>query len=200
MDAIKTLFIATANAHKLGEIRAIFQVPSLHILDMHDIPGLPDVVEDRETFEGNACKKATELAAATGHWTLADDSGLEVDALDGAPGVYSARYAGEPADYAANNAKLLRALDGLDDRRARFRCVIALSDPQGKTRTVDGTCEGRMALTACGGQGFGYDPLFIPEGDTRTFAEMTDEEKHARSHRGRALTNAQTTWHELWGA
>ena len=195
---IDTLFIATGNAHKLVEIRSIFSVPALKLLDMNDYSELPEVVEDQDSFVGNAVKKAVELAKFSGQWTLADDSGLEVDALGGAPGVYSARYAGEHVDYQANNDKLLHELDGVMDRSARFRCVIALSSPGGETKTVDGCCEGRIALSPKGDSGFGYDPLFIPVGELRTFAEMNEQEKNAISHRGVALANADTAWAELF--
>lgn len=196
---IETLFIATGNAHKLVEIRAIFSVPNLKLLDMNDYDELPEVVEDQDSFVGNATKKAVELAAFSGHWTLADDSGLEVDALGGAPGVYSARYAGEDVNYHANNDKLLRELGDVVDRTARFRCVIALCSPDGEIRTVDGCCEGKIALSAQGNSGFGYDPLFIPAGEVRTFAEMTEKEKNSISHRGTALANAHRAWSELFG-
>ncbi len=195
---IETLFIATGNAHKLVEIRAIFSVPNLKLLDMSDYAELPEVEEDQDSFVGNATKKAIELAGFSGEWTLADDSGLEVDALGGAPGVYSARYAGDNVDYKANNDKLLRELAGVVNRTARFRCVVALCSPDGETRTVDGCCEGKIALCQQGDSGFGYDPLFIPKGETRTFAEMSEKEKNSISHRGVALANAHRVWRELF--
>ncbi len=188
------LIIATGNAHKLKEIRAILTLPDLELVGLDAVPGAPEVVEDRDTFEGNAVKKAATLAAFTGKWALADDSGLEVDALDGAPGVYSARYAGEPADYAANNTKLLHELTGVNDRSARFRCVMALCSPEGETHTVEGRCEGYIAEGEKGNGGFGYDPLFVPEGLDTTFAEMSAEAKNAISHRGRALARAAEEW------
>jgi XTP/dITP diphosphohydrolase len=188
------LIIATGNAHKLEEIRAILTVPGLELVGLDAVPGAPEVEEDRETFEGNAIKKAATLAEFTGKWALADDSGLEVDALDGAPGVYSARYAGEPVDYAANNAKLLRELMGVIDRTARFRCVMALCSPDGEAHTVEGRCEGYIAGGEKGESGFGYDPLFVPEGHNTTFAEMPSEAKNAVSHRGRALATAVDEW------
>ena len=193
------LVIATRNKHKLEEIRAILSVPRLEIVSALDFPEVPDVVEDGETFEANAIKKAVALATATGLWALADDSGLEVDALGGAPGVYSARYAGEPASYPANNQKLLKNLAQARNRRARFRCVIALASPSGDVRTVDGRCEGAIAFEERGAGGFGYDPLFIPDGHTRTFAELEPAAKHAISHRGRALRKAQEEWGVLLG-
>jgi XTP/dITP diphosphohydrolase len=190
------LIIATGNLHKLKEIREIFSMPRLELVGLEGVPGAPEVEEDRDTFEGNAIKKAATLAAFSGVWTMADDSGLEVDALGGAPGVYSARYAGEPADYTANNVKLLRELSGVTNRSARFRCVIALCTPAGEVRTVEGRCEGCIATAECGAGGFGYDPLFIPAGHDTTFAEMTAEAKNAISHRGRALALAATEWHD----
>ena len=193
------LVIATRNKHKLEEIREIFHIPGLEVVSAFDFPHVPDVVEDGETFEANAVKKAVSLAGATGLWALADDSGLEVDALGGAPGVYSARYAGEPVSYPANNRKLLDELRNEQNRHARFRCVIALSSPDGKAKTVDGRCEGVIAYEERGKQGFGYDPLFIPEGFTKTFAEMDGESKNAISHRGRALQHAMEAWGEMLG-
>ena len=190
------LLIATRNRHKLEEIRAIFRQPALEAVSTLDFPFVPDVAEDGTTFEENAVKKAVTLARATGLWALADDSGLEVQALGGAPGVRSARYAGEPVDYAANNRKLLAQMAGIGDRRARFRCVIALSSPAGAARTVEGRCEGAIAAAPRGTRGFGYDPVFVAEGETLTFAEMEPDAKNRISHRGRALARAA----EAWGA
>jgi XTP/dITP diphosphohydrolase len=151
---------------------------------------VPDVVEDADTYLGNARLKATAIATAAGAPALADDSGLEVDALDGAPGVHSARFSGPGATYATNVDRLLRDLDGVPDQRrtARFRCVIVVQWPDGREVDVEGVVEGRIAFDRVGAGGFGYDPVFIPdEGDGRTFGEMTRDEKHALSHRGRAL-------------
>lgn len=192
------VLVATRNAHKLEEIRQIFALPGLRLLAADEVPGLPeDVVEDAETFEGNALKKARELCAASGLWTLADDSGLEVHALGNAPGVYSARYAGEPCSYPANNAKLLRELAGVADRRARFRCAIALCAPDGREWTVDGCCTGVILNEPRGANGFGYDPLFVPDGYAQTFAELDGATKNAISHRGAALRRAAEAWREL---
>lgn len=191
------LLIASRNAKKLKEIKSILQVPGLELVSAADVPGAPDVEEDGTTFEENAGKKAATLAKATGLWALADDSGLEVDALGGAPGVYSARYAGEPTKYSANNRKLLKALAGETNRRARFRCVIALASPQGEVKTVEGACEGVIADAPRGRKGFGYDPLFIPEGHALTFAEMDAADKNRISHRGRALAKADAEWSAL---
>jgi len=194
--------IATRNAHKLGEIRAIFNTDSsttlraggLEVCSALDFPNLPDTVEDRDTLEGNAIKKAQELCDATGLMALADDSGLEVDALGGAPGVYSARYAGEPCDYAANNDKLLYELTGKDNRRARFRTVIALVRPGKEPLTVEGKCEGTIIEELRGEHGFGYDPLFVPAGYDQTFAELPAETKNKISHRANALSAFSTLW------
>ena len=189
------LVIATRNAHKLEEIQAIFSLPSLTLLSSFDFPAVPDVDETVITFVENATLKATALSRATGHWAMGDDSGLEVDALGGAPGVYSARYAGLPAvDYAANNQKLLRELDGITNRRARFRTVLALASPDGRVFTVEGRCDGVIAEAPRGRGGFGYDPLFIPDGETLAFAEMPAEQKNRISHRARALAAAVAAW------
>ena len=190
------ILIASRNAHKIQEIREIFNLPGVKWVSTAEFPDLHDVVEDGDTFEANAIKKATELARATGLWALADDSGLEVSALGNAPGVYSARYAGEPCSHANNNAKLLRELEGKTDRSARFRCVAALSDPSGRAETVSGSCPGRIIGKLRGAQGFGYDPLFVPDGYEQTFAEMGNAQKNQLSHRGRAMSLAK----EKWGA
>jgi len=182
----------------LEEIRQIFALPGLELVAADEVPGLPEeVVEDAVTFEGNALKKARELCRASKLWTMADDSGLEVCALDNAPGVYSARYAGEPCSYPANNAKLLRELQGVEDRRARFRCAIALCAPDGREWTVDGCCPGRIIHESRGANGFGYDPLFVPDGYGQTFAELDGATKNAISHRGAALRRAAERWLSL---
>ena len=190
------LLVATTNRHKLNEIRAIFSLPTIELCPADDFPDLPEVVEDGDTFEANAVKKATVTANAAGVWAMADDSGLEVDALGGAPGVQSARYAGEPVSYEANNRKLLAALGERPDRQARFRCVIALSDPSGRVRTVAGSCEGTIARALRGDSGFGYDPLFVPDGYEQTFAELDADAKNAISHRGIALRRAAGEWRD----
>jgi XTP/dITP diphosphohydrolase len=186
------LLIATGNHHKLREIKTIFDVTGIEIVGMDAFDGLPNVVEDGDTFSANAIKKAVTVAAAAGCLTLADDSGLEVDALGGAPGVFSARYAGEPSNDAANNRKLLSELDGVADRRARFRCVIALAGPGiTEPQTVEGVCEGLIAMQPQGENGFGYDPLFIPDGFDCSFAQLSDADKNRISHRGLALEAAR---------
>jgi XTP/dITP diphosphohydrolase len=191
------LVIATRNAHKLEEIQAIFNFQGLEVLSAFDFPEIPDVIEDGETLEANAIKKAIEIAKATGCWALADDSGLEVDALNGAPGVYSARYAGEHCSYSDNNEKLLKELSSSANRSARFRTVIALSDPGGSVQTVDGDCPGVIIGELRGTNGFGYDPLFIPDGYAETFAELPAEVKNRISHRANALRNAHDAWSQL---
>lgn len=191
------IVIATRNRHKLTEILEILSVPHLEVQSALDFPDVPDVVEDGATFEANAVKKAVALARATGLWALADDSGLEVDALGGAPGVYSARYAGEPVSYPANNRKLLNEMKHEKNRRARFRCVIALSSPSGRAHTLEGRCEGVIAREERGTHGFGYDPVFVPEGHTQTFGELEGAVKHGISHRGRALRKAAEAWGDM---
>lgn len=185
------LLLATRNRNKVREMREIFDIPELVLLAADEVEGLPEEVEeDADTFEGNALKKARALCEASGLWTLADDSGLEVEALGGAPGVYSARYAGPQCDTAANNAKLLRELEGRIDRHARFRCAIALCAPDGRSWSVEGRCEGRIAEAPRGSTGFGYDPLFVPDGFEVTFAELGAEKKNKISHRALALREA----------
>jgi XTP/dITP diphosphohydrolase len=192
------LVIATRNAHKLEEIRAIFDFKKLEVLSAFDFPEIPDVIEDGATLEENAIKKAVEIAKATECWALADDSGLEVDALDSAPGVYSARYAGEECSYPANNEKLLRDLADAADRSAQFRTVIALSDPAGNVRTVEGACPGKIIQELRGSNGFGYDPLFVPDGYSETFAELSSKIKNRISHRARALQKAIEAWADIF--
>lgn len=191
------IVIASHNAHKIQEIREIFDLPGVEWVSAAAFPEVPEVREDQPTLEGNAIKKARELALATGLWTLADDSGLEVAALHEAPGVFSARYAGEPCNPAKNNAKLLRELAGECNRAARFRCVAALSDPAGQVQTVSGYCPGQIIDELRGAQGFGYDPLFIPAGHTHTFAEMGNDIKNKLSHRGQAMRQARDKWGPL---
>ena len=188
--------IATRNAHKLEEIRAIFNTNGLEVCSALDFPEIPDTIEDRDTLEGNAIKKAQELCDATGLMSLADDSGLEVDALDGAPGVYSARYAGEPCSYGNNNAKLLRELSGNENRRARFRTVMALARPGEEPLTVEGICKGTIIDELRGEHSFGYDALFVPDGFSETFAELPAETKNKISHRANALAEVSKHWKE----
>ena len=191
--------LATRNPHKVAEIAAMLEGLPVDVLSSADFPSLPDVVEDGDTLEANAIKKAREVADATRLPALADDTGLEVDALGGAPGVYSARYAGPEGDYARNNEKLLTELAGLPaaQRTARFRCVVALALPSGETRVVEGRTEGVIIEAPRGDGGFGYDPLFLPAGRERTYAEMAPAEKNAESHRGKAVSAAVGLIREL---
>lgn len=211
---MKELVVASGNRHKVEEIQGILG-SGWRIRDLSDYPDAPKIAEDAETFAGNAMRKAAGLAvwlASRPHsegrpdFVLADDSGLEVDALAGKPGVHSARFAAEEegsdgnASDRANNEKLLRLLEGIEDARrtARFRCVLALVPIIAKETTTgealsaevqffDGVCEGRIGFELKGSQGFGYDPLFIPEGYSCSFAELGSEEKNRISHRSRAL-------------
>jgi XTP/dITP diphosphohydrolase len=187
---MKTIVVATKNRGKLREIQAALAGLDLKIRSLDDFPSAPEVVEDGETFAENAGKKARAIAAHTGLPALADDSGLAVDALGGAPGVFSARYAGETADDAANNRKLLAALQNVPPakRTARFVCVLALAFPGGRTVFAEGFCEGRIIDSLKGEGGFGYDPVFFSPELGITFAEATREQKLSVSHRGRALT------------
>ncbi len=191
------LALASRNPHKLDEIRRIVNLPGLDWLDSAALADMPEVVEDGLTFASNAIKKAVMAAFYSKGWAMADDSGLEVNALGGAPGVISARYAGAAADYAANNAKLLRELAGQADRSARFCCVVALASPRGRAQVVEGYCSGRIIEEYRGGQGFGYDPLFVPDGYDLTFAEMDADLKNRISHRARAFDLACRKWGEL---
>lgn len=177
--------LATNNLHKLEEFRELLQTP---LRSLREIPNAPDVVEDGETFEANAIKKARSLAEITGDWALADDSGLEVDALNGAPGVYSARFAGEHGNDSANNRLLLEKLADSPDRSARFVCVLALCHPVKPSLVFRGECEGRIARSPSGSAGFGYDPLFVPEGYEQSFAALGSDIKRGISHRARALS------------
>ncbi|MBI4569444.1 MAG: RdgB/HAM1 family non-canonical purine NTP pyrophosphatase [Planctomycetes bacterium] len=183
------LLLATNNRDKAAEIRAILSGLDVGLVLPADIALKVEVEEDADTFEGNAAKKACAFAAAAGMEALADDSGLAVEALGGRPGVFSARYAGPGCAYADNNRKLLAEMAALppERREARMVCVAAVATPRGLLLTVRGECRGRIALAPRGTNGFGYDPVFVPEGQTRAFAEMAPHEKAAISHRGRAL-------------
>lgn len=185
------IVLASANPKKVAELQDLLGTTGIVVVPRPS--DLPEVVEDADDFVGNARLKAVSVAAATGSWALADDSGLEVDALGGAPGVRSARYAGDDATDEENVDLLLNSLirlgaDRPEQRRARFRCWIVARAPDGTELVTDGTVQGSIAHERRGSSGFGYDPVFVPdEGDGRTFAEMTSDEKHQLSHRGRAL-------------
>ncbi len=185
------LLIATRSEHKLRELRELLSLEHAELVTLDQLGVLDDPVEDGDTFEANAAIKARAGIAATGLPTLADDSGIEVDALDGGPGVRTRRYAGEDATDVDNNAKLLAALDGLpaDRRGARYVCVLALALPGEALRFERGSCRGRIATSPRGTGGFGYDPIFEPEGEPvggRTFGQWTADEKNRVSHRARA--------------
>lgn len=186
------LVIASRNEKKKRELLQIIGDLDLEVATLNDFPEAPEVEEDGLTFHENAVKKAREIAQFTGCMSLADDSGLDVDALGGLPGVHSARFAGEPSDDERNNQKLLKMLEGVpaQERTARFRCVIAIAFPDGRVETTEGTCEGRVGFAPKGSAGFGYDPLFIPDGFDMTFAELSPEVKNSISHRGKALQKA----------
>lgn len=198
----KQLLLATRNQHKKRELQELLADMEVDILTLDDVNSVPEVEEDGETFEANAVKKARETALAAGILSLADDSGLEVDALQGRPGVYSARFAGEHASDEENNIKLLKLLDPVPDekRTARFVSVIAICDADGYVKTVRGECAGTIARAPAGSGGFGYDPLFIPHGYKLTYAQLTAAEKNRISHRGAALAKAVPVLKEYWAA
>ncbi len=189
MKAGKKLVVASTNQGKVKEIKEVLSGLPVHILSLKDIGNPPEVVEDRDSFAGNALKKAREISAFCGEITLADDSGLEVDALDGQPGIYSARFAGPDADDEANNRLLLLKLAGLprERRNASFRCALAIVTPAGEEILIEETCNGYITEKQAGGGGFGYDPLFYYEPLGKTFGQMVPDEKNSISHRGKAL-------------
>jgi len=179
-----TVTLASGNAHKCEEFEAMLGMP---IRSLKDVPNAPDFVEDGDTFEANALIKARGLRDLIGDWALADDSGLAVDALDGAPGIFSARFAGEHGNDAANNHLLLEKLQDVANRSAQFVCVLALCGPDGEEWVIRGECKGAIAHQASGAKGFGYDPLFHPTGYDQSFAELGEDVKHKISHRSVAL-------------
>ncbi|MGE5528890.1 MAG: XTP/dITP diphosphatase [Patescibacteria group bacterium] len=186
---MRRLVLATRNEGKLNEVKALLGDLDLELVDLTSYPGAPEVEEDQPTFAGNARRKALAIAAHTGEWALADDSGLEVKALHGAPGVHSARYAGMYGDDAANMKKLLAELRDVpgDRREARFTCALALATPDGRIIEAEGECKGRIGFGPKGSNGFGYDPLFFLPEYGRMMAELTEEEKNRLSHRARAI-------------
>lgn len=190
---MRELVIATGNAGKLAEIKAALEGLPYKVLGASDVGGLPEVIEDGETLLENAQKKARSAAAHTGFLSLADDTGLEVDALDGAPGVYSARYAGEGCSYDDNNRKLLAELLRVQakDRRATFRTVMVLAEAK-REDWVAGSIRGEITREIKGGQGFGYDPVFYVPSLRKTFAELDISQKNEVSHRGQALKRMKT--------
>jgi XTP/dITP diphosphohydrolase len=186
--AAMRMILCTGNPGKAAELRALLPA-SIEVITLSDA-GLPaDLPEDADTLEGNALQKARYAFARTGLPCLADDTGLEVAAIGGAPGVFSARYAGPAKDAGANTRKLLMEMDGVQDRRARFRTVLAWVAPD-EERLFEGVIDGRITAEPLGNQGFGYDPVFIPDGVQRTFAQMGEAEKNAISHRALAMREA----------
>ncbi len=183
------IVIATSNQNKLKEFKALLKDYAVTILSLKDFPHIPAIVEDGESFYENALKKATTVARHSGELTIADDSGIEVDALGGRPGIYSSRFAGENATDEENNDKLLKELKGVppDKRGACFKCVLVVTTPEGKTDFVEGECRGVIIDEFKGNYGFGYDPLFLVPEYNKTFSEISPEEKNKISHRSRAL-------------
>ncbi len=186
------LVLATKNQGKVRELQEMLQDTGFEVVSLAAYPDLPEVEEDGDTFQANAVKKAREIAAATGELVMADDSGLEVDFLNGAPGVHSARFAGEHGDNEANNHKLLKLLENVpwEKRTARFKCVVAVAAPDGRIETSEGACEGIITTGPRGKEGFGYDPLFYFPQYQKTFAELDGDIKNKVSHRGKALGKA----------
>ena len=182
-----TIVLATRNKGKISEIETLLSSFDMEIKSLEDFGPIPEIVEDGETFEDNAYKKAHFAARVLGFPALADDSGLMVEALGGMPGVRSARYAGENATDRERNLKLLKAMEGVENRKAIFKSVISIAVPRGPALLYEGTCEGVLALEILGEGGFGYDPLFYYPPLKKTFAQMTSEEKNRVSHRGKAL-------------
>ena len=184
-DTSMKIIFATNNAHKLSEVQAVLG-PDFELVTPRSVGITEEIPEQQDTIAGNASQKARYVHDRTGCDCFADDTGLEVEALGGAPGVHSARYATDGHDFAANNRLLLRNLEGVANRRARFRTVISLI-LGGEERLFEGIVEGRIIDRETGHEGFGFDPLFVPDGYDRTYAEMTPAEKNALSHRGRAV-------------
>ncbi|MBT8372266.1 MAG: XTP/dITP diphosphatase [Desulfobacterales bacterium] len=187
MNDLMTLVIATSNRGKSAEIRDLLTGFPIKIKDLDDFGPIPPVVEDGNTFDENAYKKASFVAKVLGLPALADDSGLVVDALEGAPGIYSARYAGDKATDRQRYTKLLKEMKGITNRKAAFECVISIAVPIGPALTYEARCEGLIAEKPAGKNGFGYDPIFYFPPLKKTFAELTREEKSRISHRGKAL-------------
>lgn len=187
MQPPSTLVLATGNPGKVEELRALLADLPITLIPASDLDHPPEVVENAATLDGNARKKARAFHEHTGHPTLADDTGLEVAVLDGGPGVHTARFAGPNATPDDNKRRLLNVMEGVEDRRARFRTVVALIDESGTARTFEGVCTGTITRAPRGDGGFGYDPLFQPDGHDQTFAEMPADAKNEISHRRRAL-------------
>ena len=190
---MRDIVLATRNRHKQDELAALLSDLDVRIRTMDEFPDVPEVVEDGETCQANAIKKAKTVAAATGMIAVADDTGLEVDALGGRPGVYAARYAGEQATYEDNWLKLLRELKGvpLARRTARFITVAAIASPEGDVQVAQGILDGQIAEEPSGSKGFGYDPVFLLPESGKTLAELSPEEKNRISHRAKAFAQVR---------
>ena len=197
---LSILVIATRNKNKLREFREILKDLQIEIQSLDDFGPTPEAIEDGVSFDENAYKKAIHTAKVLGLPAIADDSGLVVDALNGEPGVYSARYAGENATDEENCNKLLNALQGVENRRAHFQCVLSIAVPSGPALTYEGRCDGVIIDDKRGDNGFGYDPIFYFEEFGKTFAELSMEEKNRVSHRGKALADvkAEATMIKKW--
>ena len=196
----RPIILATRNKGKIKEFEALLSGFDVAFQSLDDFGPVSEVMEDGTTFEENAYKKASQTARMLGFPALADDSGLVVEALGGAPGVRSARYAGDGASDEENNRKLLEALEGRDDRGAAFECVISIAVPRGPALTYEARCEGEIARKPAGANGFGYDPIFFYPPLGKTFAELTAEEKNRVSHRGRAMAELRREFDKvlLW--
>lgn len=194
---MKSVVIATNNSGKIAEFEQFFSARNTNVRSLKDFAELPEIVEDGATFEDNAVKKAWTLGRYLNQIVIADDSGLQVDALAGSPGIYSARYAGPEKDDQANNQKLLTELKGAQNRGAQFICVIAVYFPNGTVKTVRGSVEGEIAEELSGTEGFGYDPLFYYQPYKKTFAHLTKDEKNRISHRAKALEKMIEAW-DTW--
>jgi XTP/dITP diphosphohydrolase len=186
MPSLPRLIVATRNAHKSAEIRSMIG-DRFEVLDANDFPECPQIEETGTTFLENARLKAEGISRVVDGWVLSDDSGLEVDALDGAPGVWSSSFGGDEGNHARNNERLIAEMTGKTDRRARFRCTMVLAREGLEQADFSGTVEGRIIEAPRGAAGFGYDPLFIPDGHEQTFSELGEEVKNTLSHRSRAL-------------
>ena len=196
----RTIILASRNRKKTQEVTEILAPAGFLVVPVTEFPNVPEVEEDGATFAENAAKKATEVARATGQWVIGEDSGLQVDALNGAPGIYSARFSGADATDEKNNAKLLAELAGVPDekRGAGYICSIALSDPQGVVQiAVEGTCRGRILTEANGSGGFGYDPYFLIPEYHQTFGQLSSLVKHRLSHRARAFAKFLPLLHRI---
>ena len=193
----RPLVLATRNRGKISEFKGLLSGFEIKIRGLGDFGPLPVIREDGETFEDNAYKKAYSTAKMLGFPALADDSGLVVEALDGFPGVHSARYAGEGATDEENNRKLLKAMKGIDNRKAAFRCILCIAVPGGPALTYEGRCDGEIARELKGENGFGYDPIFYYSPLKKTFAQMSQQEKNRVSHRGKAMAELQKEFNKV---